>query len=66
MPRRTTPSVYLALPVNTLAAAFDIHPRHIYQAIAEEKLEVRSLPGSNARRILIRDAERWFRKHWQK
>jgi hypothetical protein len=67
MPRRTkNPVVFLALSPNALATAFGIHVRNIYQAIADEKLEIRSLPGTVARRILVSDAERWFRRYWIK
>jgi hypothetical protein len=61
MPRRTAPVVYLALSPTALAVAFDIEARHVYAAIEAGQLEVRKLPTGIARRILIRDAEKWFR-----
>jgi hypothetical protein len=67
MPRRTkNPVVFLALSPNALAVAFGIAPRNIYAAIAAGQLEVRSLPGTVARRVLVADAEKWFRKFWIK
>jgi hypothetical protein len=65
MPRRTVPPVYLALSPHALAAAFGVHVRNIYDAVERDELEIKQLPGTIARRILIRDAERWFRKHWK-
>jgi hypothetical protein len=67
MPRNNKyPVVYLALSPAMLSAAFDIAPRHVYDAIEAGHLEVRQLPGTIARRIFIADAERWFRDHWLK
>jgi hypothetical protein len=67
MPRKTkSPTVMLALSPAMLAAAFDIAPRNVYDAITRGALEVRTLPGTIARRILVADAEIWFRKYWLK
>jgi hypothetical protein len=60
------PRVFLALSPSALATAFCIQPRHVYQAIARGELEVRTLEGTMARRILVSDAEIWFRTHWLK
>jgi hypothetical protein len=65
MPARTkNPIVFLALSPSALATAFDIAPRHVYDAITRGHLEVRQLEGTIARRILVSDAERWYRDHW--
>ena len=60
------PHVKIALAPASLAAAFDIQPRHIYRAIAEGHLELRTLPGTMARRIWVGDAEQWYRNVWLK
>jgi hypothetical protein len=57
-------AVQLALSPAMLAAAFGIDPKLIYRAIEAGQLEVRRLPGSIARRILVADAEKWFREIW--
>jgi hypothetical protein len=65
MPRRNkNVTVHIAMSPAMLAAAFGIAPKHIYAAIKAGQLEVRALPGTIARRILVADAERWFREHW--
>jgi hypothetical protein len=47
-----------------LAAAFGVPHVKVYDAIRDGHLEVRTLPGTVARRILVADAERWYREHW--
>jgi hypothetical protein len=66
MPRKNHPVVYLALSPAMLACAFDIAPRHVYDAIEQGHLEVKQLPGSSARRISVAQADVWFRDHWLK
>lgn len=67
MPRKTkNPIVLLYLSPAALATAFQIMPRHVYRAIELGHMEVRTLPGTVARRISVLDAENWFRNHWLK
>ncbi len=64
------PTIKLALSPAALATACDINPAIIYREILAGHLEVRQLPGSNARRIWIGPsdrpgtAEHWYRNHW--
>ncbi len=65
MPRRTKhPVVILALSPAALATAFGMSPRLIYSEIAAERLTVRQLPGSKARRISVAQAQHWFENYW--
>jgi hypothetical protein len=67
MPKKVAhPTVMVAMAPNMLAAAFDLHPKHVYAAIAAGHLETRQLPGTIARRIWVGDAEKWFREVWTK
>jgi hypothetical protein len=65
MPRKTkAPTVLLYLSPAMLATAFQICSRHVYRAIDQGHLEVRTLPNSMARRISVAQAELWYRNHW--
>jgi hypothetical protein len=65
MPRKTKhPIVYIMLSPSALATACDLNPAVIYREILAGRLEVRTLPGTVARRIWIADAEKWFREYW--
>ena len=64
MPRLTKrPILYLALSPAALACAMQIPPRKIHEAILLGYLPVRQ--HGLHRRILISDAEKWFREHWR-
>jgi hypothetical protein len=65
MPRKATPPVVLLyLSASALARAFMIDDRHVRRAVALGHLHVRHLPNSNARRISVAEAERWYLNHW--
>jgi hypothetical protein len=67
MPRlhKKGPTAFLAMSPAMLAASFGLNPAIIYREIVTGRLELRTLPGTIARRVLIADAERWFRTVWQ-
>jgi hypothetical protein len=54
----------LAMSPPQLAKEFNIHHRHVYAAIASGDLQVRQLPGSNARRVSVESARQWFEEKW--
>jgi hypothetical protein len=65
MPRKATPPVVLLyLSPSALSRAFQIDARHVYAAIDAGHLTVRTLPNSNARRISVAEADKWFQNHW--
>lgn len=65
MGRRTqNPVCYLAMPVAGIATAFGLQPETVREAVQRGEIECKTYPGTIARRILVADAEQWFREHW--
>jgi hypothetical protein len=58
------PRVMLMLSPAAVATACGLDPNIIYNEILAGRLEVKTLPGTIQRRVLVSDVEVWFRKFW--